>query len=106
MKKYICHDARCFGPRMTSAPAWAADSAHTIVQSGRAFHPAEVTINKGETVTFTNDDSFIHQIYVDGLFDSSEKAPGENLTETFPGTGTFQVRCHIHPTMRMSVHVK
>jgi plastocyanin len=90
---------------LTTAPLFAA-SGPVVVQKGRAFRPAEITINKGETVTFTNDDSFIHQIYVDGLFDSSEKAPGENLTETFPGTGTFQVRCHIHPTMRMSVHVK
>lgn len=77
-----------------------------VVQKGRAFRPGEVTINRGETLTFTNDDSFIHQIYVDGLFDSEEKAPGENLNETFPRAGTFQVRCHIHPTMHMSVHVK
>jgi len=84
----------------------AADPAHTITQKGRAFRPAEVTINRGESLTFTNEDSFIHQIYVDGLFDSEEKAPRENLNETFPTPGTFQVRCHIHPTMRMTVRVK
>ncbi|HEX4637634.1 MAG TPA: cupredoxin domain-containing protein [Rhizomicrobium sp.] len=86
--------------------ALAADPAHTITQKGRTFRPAEVTINHGETLTFTNEDSFIHQIYVDGLFDSEEKAPGENLNETFSNAGTFQVRCHIHPTMRMTVRVK
>lgn len=86
--------------------ALAADPAHTISQKGRAFRPAEVTINHGESLTFTNEDSFIHQIYVDGLFDSEEKAPGENLNETFSAAGTFQVRCHIHPTMRMTVRVK
>ena len=79
---------------------------HVISQKGRAFHPTEVAIARGETLTFTNEDSFIHQIYVDGLFDSEEKAPGENLNETFPTAGTFQVRCHIHPTMRMTVRVK
>jgi len=83
-----------------------ADDAHTIVQKSRAFHPAEVTISRGESLTFTNNDSFIHQIYVGGLFDSEEKAPGENLNETFTQPGTFQVRCHIHPTMRMIVHVR
>ncbi|MBA2590024.1 MAG: cupredoxin domain-containing protein [Alphaproteobacteria bacterium] len=77
-----------------------------VIQKSRAFRPANVTINPGERVTFTNDDSYIHQIYVDGLFDSDEKAPGENLNETFPRPGTFQVRCHIHPTMRMAVHVR
>jgi plastocyanin len=77
-----------------------------VIQKGRAFHPLEVTVAKGSAVTFTNNDSYIHQIYVDGLFDSEEKAPGENLNETFPQAGAFQVRCHIHPTMRMTVHVK
>ena len=88
------------------AAAMAADAGHTVIQKGRAFRSAEVTIGRGETLTFTNEDSFIHQIYVDGLFDSEEKGPGEVLNETFPRAGTFQVRCHIHPTMRMIVRVK
>jgi len=86
--------------------AWAADPAHTVAQSGRAFHPGEVTINRGESLTFTNNDDFIHQIYVVGLFDSDEKAPGEDLTESFTQAGTFEVRCHIHPKMKLVVHVK
>ena len=89
--------------------AFAADEAHTIVQKGRAFHPGEITINRGESLTFTNNDEFIHQIYVagDGFgFDSDEKNPGENITETFTAPGTFEVRCHIHPKMRLLVHVK
>ena len=81
-------------------------STHTVVQSGRAFHPAEVTINRGESLTFTNNDEFIHQIYVAGLFDSDEKSPGENLTQSFTQAGTFEVRCHIHPKMKLVVHVK
>ena len=93
------------GAALTSV-SWAADPAHTIVQQDRAFHPAEVTINRGESLTFTNQDEFIHQIYRLGLFDSEEKAPGENLTESFPQAGTFEVHCHIHPKMRLVVHVK
>jgi plastocyanin len=65
-----------------------------------------VTINRGESLTFTNNDEFIHQIFVIGLFDSEEKAPGENLTESFTQAGTFQVQCHIHPKMKLTVHVK
>ena len=92
-----------FGLVLAIGPA-AADAVET--QKSRAFRPTDVTVNRGEAVTFTNDDGYIHQIYVDGLFDSDEKAPGENLNETFPRSGTFQVRCHIHPTMRMTVHVR
>lgn len=90
-------------------PAFAADEAHTVVQKGRAFHPAEVTINRGESLTFTNDDEFIHQIYSKSdsfNFDSEERNPGENITETFTASGTFEVHCHIHPKMKLVVHVK
>lgn len=83
-----------------------AETGNVVVQKGRAFHPAELTVSHGETVTFTNEDSYLHQIYVDGLFDSDERAPGENLKEVFTTAGTFHVRCHIHPTMKMTVVVK
>jgi plastocyanin len=89
---------------LAALPALAATA--IVAQKGRAFHPAEITIARGDSVTFTNDDSYIHQVYVEGLFDSAEKAPGENLNETFPDAGTFQVRCHIHPTMKMTVRVR
>ena len=87
-----------------AGPAFADD--HVIAQSSRAFHPGEITINRGDSLTFTNQDDFIHQVFVSGLFDSDEKAPGQKLTESFPQTGTFEVRCHIHPKMKLLVHVK
>jgi plastocyanin len=94
---------------LAPAGAFAADEAHTVVQKGRAFRPAELTINHGESLTFTNNDEFIHQIYVQGsgfAFDTDEKNPGENITETFTVPGTFEVRCHIHPKMKLTVHVR
>ena len=86
-----------------------ADDAHTIVQSGRAFHPDEITIKHGESLTFSNRDEFIHQIYVKSdppLFDSAEQPPGQDVKVTFPALGDFEVRCHIHPKMLLIVHVK
>ena len=94
---------------LAAAPVLAADETHTIVQRGRAFHPGEVTINRGESLTFTNEDDFIHQIYSQGAgysFDSDEKNPGENITETFTASGTFEVHCHIHPKMKLVVRVR
>ncbi len=87
-------------------PAFAAD--HLIVQQGRRFHPGDITIAKGDTLTVTNNDQFIHQIFlnVSGFsFDTAEKSPGQNVTEAFTVAGTFQVRCHIHPKMLLTVHV-
>ncbi len=83
-----------------------AAAATVVTQKGRSFRPAEITIARGETVTFTNEDSYIHQVYATGLFESDEKAPGENLNQTFPNSGTFQVRCRIHPTMKLTVRVR
>lgn len=83
-----------------------AQSTNTIVQKGRRFLPAEVTIRKSESLTVTNDDEFIHQIYSEGLFDTDEKRPGQNIVANFPRSGTFEVRCHIHPKMKLVVNVK
>ena len=77
----------------------------TIMQKGRRFNPGEITIAKGANLTFTNNDEFIHQIYVTGLFDSDERSPGQTLVEDFSKAGTFEVRCHIHPKMKLVVHV-
>lgn len=85
--------------------AASAQGTAVVTQKNRRFIPAQVTIARGGTVTFTNEDQFIHQMYVDGLFDSAEKAPGEKLTEDFPRSGTFEVKCHIHPKMKLVVRV-
>ncbi|MBL6939828.1 MAG: hypothetical protein ISR49_18535 [Alphaproteobacteria bacterium] len=89
--------------------AHGADAAHTVTQQGRAFHPGEVTLDAGDALTIHNRDEFIHQIYVksDSLnFDSDEQQPGQDVVLKFPAVGTFAVRCHIHPKMLLTVHVK
>jgi plastocyanin len=88
---------------LVPATAFAADK--VIVQKDRAFNPKDVTVSRGDTLTFTNEDEFIHQMYASDLFDSDEKRPGEKLTEAFSRSGTFEVRCHIHPKMKLVVRV-
>jgi plastocyanin len=82
---------------------------HTIVQISRSFRPPEITIAAGDTLAFSNQDEFIHQIYVDSdqiAYDSAEQPPGETITIAFPKAGDFPIRCHIHPKMLLVVHVK
>lgn len=82
---------------------------HTIVQIDRSFKPNEITIAAGDSLAFSNQDEFIHQIYVDSDridYDSAEQPPGEIITIPFPKTGDFPVRCHIHPKMLLTIHVK
>jgi plastocyanin len=82
---------------------------HRIVQKSRDFATAAITIARGDTVLFTNEDEFLHQIYVDSKnmsFDSAEQAPGQTIEVNFPRAGTFPVRCHIHPKMLLTVRVE
>src|SRR5665213_3166696 len=85
-----------------ACPAVGASDALLIDQKARTFRPGEVTINRGETLTFRNRDEFLHQIYVKSdqmSFDSAEQSPGQSVQVSFPASGTFEVRCQIHPTM-------
>jgi plastocyanin len=93
---------------LVAVPAFAA-SVYTVIQRGRAFSTAEITVERGDTTRFTNEDEFLHQIYVDSnqmSFDSDEQRPGQTIEVQFPKSGTFPVRCHIHPKMLLTVRVK
>jgi plastocyanin len=86
-----------------------AAATHRIVQKGRAFGVGEITIARGDTLLFTNEDEFLHQIYVASggmTFDSNEQPPGQTIDVNFPSAGTFAVRCHIHPKMLLTVRVQ
>ena len=86
-----------------------AAAVHRIAQKGRTFAISEITIPRGDSILFTNEDEFLHQIYVDSknlAFDSPEQAPGQTIEVNFPRSGTFLVRCHIHPKMLLTVRVE
>jgi len=83
----------------------AADSAVTI--AGFAFDPATVTIQVGDSVTWTNEDSAPHTATAgDGSFDTGQLATGDSETVTFDTAGTFAYICSIHPQMTGSVVVE
>ena len=86
-----------------------AATVHTISQKGRTFSRNQITIARGDSILFTNEDEFLHQIYVDSkgmAFDSDEQPPGQKVEVNFPRSGDFPVRCHIHPKMLLIVHVE
>jgi plastocyanin len=82
----------------------------TIVsQKARMFDPGEIAIAKGATVRFTNDDPFLHQMFVlspSFSFDSDEQSPGQMKDVVFPSEGDFNVLCGIHPKMSLKVRVR
>ena len=88
----------------TSAPTTAAPSTASVSISGFAFQPATVTIAKGGTVTWTNNDGTAHTV----KFPDSESpalSSGKTYSKTFDTTGTFSYICGIHTYMHGTVTV-
>ena len=80
----------------------------TVIQAHRAFGVPSIHIKRGDTVDFTNEDSFNHQIFVRApgfTFESAEQPPGETVQTKFTATGLFDVQCAIHPRMHLAVTV-
>jgi plastocyanin len=80
----------------------------TIMQKGRMFSSENITIKKGETLTFLNDDSVPHNIMSASQgneFNLGSQPPGASTDVTFKVAGEVQVICAIHPRMKMMVKV-
>jgi plastocyanin len=89
-----------------TAIAYAAQS--TIHQKGKVFSSEAVTIKKGESLTFVNDDAITHNIMSSSKgneFNLGAQAPGASTPVTFKQAGDAQVICAIHPRMKMMVKV-
>jgi amicyanin len=74
-----------------------------------AYSPSTITVKKGTTVTWTNQDSTKHNVAPDtetGDFKASELlAKGQTYSVTFNTVGTFSYHCTPHPYMKAQVIV-
>ena len=83
-----------------------------VVIASFQFNPASITISKGTTITWTNNDSVTHTItsgvypQSNGLFNSGNLAPSQSFTHTFDATGTFHYYCGIHSFMTGTIIVQ
>jgi len=85
-------------PSVPAQPAPAA-SAQSVTIQNFAFNPATLTVKKGTTVTWTNNDPMPHQIK-SAAFNSNPLSNGQSFSFTFDQTGTFDYSCAIHPSMQ------
>lgn len=74
------------------------------------FIPSQISVAKGGTVTWTNNDSTTHTVIddlsnVDGPH-SGDIAPGATYSFTFTKTGSFQYHDSLHTSMRGTIVVK
>jgi plastocyanin len=82
---------------------------HQVNQKDRSFSQAEITIKPGDTLTFKNMDDVTHNVFsmTSGMeFDLRRQSPGGSSTVPFSKEGVAEVRCSIHPKMKLIVTVK
>ncbi|MFA6475688.1 MAG: cupredoxin family copper-binding protein [Patescibacteria group bacterium] len=85
-------------PTDTNTTTTTTVSTNTVNIQNLTFSPTTLTVQKGTTVTWTNNDSAPHQIKADA-FNSSQLAKGQSFSFTFNTVGTFDYSCSIHPSM-------
>jgi plastocyanin len=105
MKSFPCALAVAF---LAGAAVAALAADRTITQKGKAFSPTDVTVKKGETLMFVNDDNVAHNIYSmspNNEFNLGSQLPGTSVPVTFDKVGDVDILCAIHPLMKMKVKV-
>jgi len=90
-----------------------APAPNEVVMQGVAFDPPEITINVGESVTWTNMDFVPHTATsgnpgdadLGSVFRSPHLARGESFTHTFDQAGEYVYFCELHPTVMRDARV-
>jgi cytochrome c peroxidase len=87
----------------------AAVAATTISQKDKTFSEESVTVKAGEKVKFVNDDNVTHNLTLKTPGGKMKpgvlEKPGEDTEFVFDEVGSYEVRCLIHPKMKMSIEV-
>jgi plastocyanin len=85
----------------------------TVTIQNFAFSPDSITVTKGTTVTWVNQDTINHQIINDAqgtvaqgaLFTSGSLQKGAGYSFRFDNPGIYPYHCGIHPNMKAKVIV-
>lgn len=85
-------------------------AANTVIIDSLDFQQKEITVKKGDTVTWKNEDTARHNVVFDdesvGEVENSQLiGKGEELQFTFDKTGEFSYFCSPHPFMKAKIIV-
>jgi len=82
---------------------------YEVAQKNKEFSKKKLIVNVGDTVKFSNDDYFFHNVFSISevkTFDLGSYPEGESKSVTFDKPGIVEVECAIHPNMKMVIEVK
>jgi plastocyanin len=91
----------------TPNPTPEATSTDKVTIHDLGFSPADITVKKGTTVTWTNNDSVTHTVTSDSgsTLNSDNLDQGESYSVKLDTTGTFSYHCNFHSNMHGKVTV-
>lgn len=80
----------------------------TVGQAGKAFNPGALQVKVGDSVKFNNDDTVAHAVLVKGPQETNlgQIKPGDAKSVSFDQAGTYDVKCAIHPKMKLAITVQ
>jgi len=89
---------------------WHGDSSsenHDVsITDDKDFSPEDLTVNVGDTVTWTNNDDSAHTVTAEnGQFNSGNMGEGATWSYTFTEAGTYDYKCNYHSSMTGAVTV-
>jgi plastocyanin len=93
------------GRRRRGAAA-ARPATHTVVIKATSYAPAALTVRRGDTVVWINEDPFPHTATAAGAFDSKSIAAGGSWTYKPMRAGEFAYVCTFHPNMKGTLSVQ
>ncbi len=90
------------------APQPSESSAVNIEINDFAFNPSTITLRRGTTVTWTNQDSAPHTVTSDSgdELNSDTLSEGQSYSHTFNQAGIFGYYCSIHPRMKATIVIE
>lgn len=98
----LCAAALIFPTLPAQAKTW------TVKITGMRFEPAKVTVARGDTIDWVNEDLVAHSVTsaAAGRFDSHAIAPGGKWRYRAMASGRYPYACTFHPTMQATLIVK
>jgi plastocyanin len=74
------------------------DTTQVLLPKSYKFSPTVIRVKPGTTVTWQNDDNFIHSVFVSALGTAPQTMqPGESAKITFDQPGEYTYICIHHP---------
>jgi len=94
---------------LLSAASRGAAEDQVIVQQDKAFSQGQVVVQAGDRIVFSNRDAVTHNLFSRSPgfeFEVKVQLPGQDTPVTFERAGVAEVRCAIHPEMKLRVVVE